>query len=520
MENNPAEAPEQGNSQSDISVKPAKNQEKLDPTIQKDTPNPPIDSQVPKDKTEVQNEEKPKIQLESASAENAQADSVMEKAKELKNQNLTPSDESKAPQMDEELINPLDQKNNQDESSDLLDSIVATETSAGDAPILEEAPEFDASLLQGITPEKSLLLVGLKVTFAVLLVASFFSILFFTTQLTDRMKFLNSTFGIPNAAQELRATNEEKIALQTDLNFYRYLQLKAYLDEFSFLGDEYAQNYQISNSTTNSEDDRQQANQELEALRNEIRESYIMARDLISEPFETPLIDITIENQQQLHEIFKQALSSKISENISSLQGNEDSVAQRNIKNFQQALNLVGNNALKNLLVQADFDELENRELVQFIEDVNSVIVNDLSTIQEIKNNRLAWSDMINEIELRTAEVDKFHQDGLYDEVGGIRYSSYDFDAESKRISVVGETKRFDATNFSLITNLIDEFNNNSRFFENAEMRSFSKSGNIDEGFIASMRLTFDLKEDDPQGPESLANNDQETTNTNEENNQ
>ena len=85
-----------------------------------------------------------------------------------------------------------------------------------------------------------------------------------------------------------------------------------------------------------------------------------------------------------------------------------------------------------------------------------------------------------------------YHSENYFDELGGIQYTSYDFDSSGPSISIVGETKRFDTTNFTMIVNLIDELNN-SDLFENAEMHSFSKSGSLESGYTASVKLNLGL---------------------------
>ena len=97
------------------------------------------------------------------------------------------------------------------------------------------------------------------------------------------------------------------------------------------------------------------------------------------------------------------------------------------------------------------------------------------------------------EIDLRTIAVDQYYNQDNYDTIGGIRYTSYDFDSVDKSISIIGEIKRYDTVNFTMIANLIDELNA-SETFEDAEMRSFSKAGSLDDGYTSSVRLKLTLE--------------------------
>src|SRR5690606_21568777 len=84
-------------------------------------------------------------------------------------------------------------------------------------------------------------------------------------------------------------------------------------------------------------------------------------------------------------------------------------------RDVNHLLRLVGNTKLRNLVVGADFDDFNDQELATFLEELNEVVVNSLSTMQKIKTNRVRWSEIIKEIELRTMSVDSFYSAGEYD---------------------------------------------------------------------------------------------------------
>ncbi|MFH1284189.1 MAG: hypothetical protein ABIH78_01195 [Candidatus Peregrinibacteria bacterium] len=395
-------------------------------------------------------------------------------------------------------INPLDVKASAstEKESGVIENIVSTETSKGEERILEEAPELDVSLLREIAPPKSLLLLVLKVVFGVLVAAGASAILFFTSQLTTTFDFLASKFGIPNISKELASSNSEITSLQTDLNLSRYLQIKGDLDRLSFYGDSYVRDYEVANSQTSENTDKKAAVDDLAVLRDQLREIFMAVKDNAVLDISAPLVDKEIADEAALTTLFEQELVSKLTEKSTELADSSDPQAKRDYKNYRQTINLVGNSALRNLVVQTDFDSLSDKDLYIFIKSLNAVIVNDLSIIQKIKDMRIKWSDIINEIDLRTMAVDSYYSENYYDEIGGIRYVSYDFDSANQSISIVGETKRFDTNNFTMIANLIDELNSSS-LFKNAEMKSFSKSGSTDTGYTASLKLSLDLEPDD-----------------------
>lgn len=395
-------------------------------------------------------------------------------------------------------INPLDSQkvSNRLNESSFVKNIVSTETAVKEENLLEEAPEVDMTLLQDVLPPKSALLILLKSFFGILVISSIASLIFFTSQLTNKLSFINSTFGVANISNELSSSNSEIIQLQTNLNFYRYLQLKAYFDEFSFYGDSYINSYEISISQTAENADIKQAAEEMTYLKDYLKESFINTKNILTGSFTAPLFNADpdkINDENELISLFGSQLTQTLTEKANSLVNSKDAQAQRDYKSYMHTTKLVNNTQLRDVIFQTDFDNLSDQELYEFIKNVNNFIVNDLSVIQRIKENRIKWSEIINEIHVRTMAVDAYYDDDFYDELGGIRYTSYDFDSGGPSISIVGETKRFDTAVFTMVVNLIDELNR-SELFTNAEMKSFSKSGSAESGYTSSIKLNLGLK--------------------------
>ena len=403
--------------------------------------------------------------------------------------------ENKIPEADKTLENPLDAKKAPEKSDPgIIGSIVSTETSEGQESILGEAPEIDTSLLKEAEPEKSITLTLLKILFSFLFFAGLISFLFFTSQLTPRFETFTTNLGIPSVSQELDSVNAEVIRLQTDINLYRYLQIKSFLDKFSFYADSFIHNYNIANSPTASRTERETATERLADIRETMAGAFVSARELMAEPIYAPIVDLQYPEISDLTSLFQERLRAKINERASALRDEADYEKRRDYRNYINTLRLVGNNDLRSLLSQTDFDDLTDAQLYDLIWRVNPLIVNDMSVIQEINKQRIKWSDIINEIEMRTKEVDERYSQDFFDAVGGIRYTSFDFDTSARRISITGEVKTFSTTTFTMIADVVDKLNS-SGFFKNGEVRSFSKSGSLDAGYTGSLRLSLDLEE-------------------------
>ena len=341
---------------------------------------------------------------------------------------------------------------------------------------------------------KSALLVLLKMLFSILVIAGVCVFLFFTSQLTTKLDGVTANFDITNVSNDLAKNNDLILENQTEINLYRFLKIKGYFDEFSYNGDFYLQYYKILNSQTSSEAEKAIAKQEMILLEENLRTSFKEIREEYANPIISNLIAKEYDETVSTESIFEEALINKLNDSAMAIKNNNDPQAIRDYTNYIDTRSLVANNTLKSLVISTDFDSLNNEEIYQLVQNINSLIVNDLSTMQEVKEQRIKWSDIIDEIELRTKEIDNYYTQDYYDDLGGVRYTNYDFDKEAKTISIVGETKRIDTKNFTVIANLIDELNE-SDFFENGEMKSFSKSGSVEEGYTANLKLTLDLQE-------------------------
>ena len=79
---------------------------------------------------------------------------------------------------------------------------------------------------------RSVVLVLVKLFFSFLVIASVGSVLFFTSQLTNKLEGITSNFNLANISNELAIHNDQILDNQTEINFYRYLKIKGYFDSF------------------------------------------------------------------------------------------------------------------------------------------------------------------------------------------------------------------------------------------------------------------------------------------------
>ncbi|MBP7670903.1 hypothetical protein KA119_01260 [Candidatus Gracilibacteria bacterium] len=392
-------------------------------------------------------------------------------------------------------VNPLDQQVEKAQESNLLGNVVAS-TTEEEQNILGLAPEIDQDLLMETGVPKKGLLTVLKSLVVVILVLGVAGFLFFRAQLNDSFSVISDRLGISSIASELAAINSEILDLKTEANFHRYLEIKGYSDLFSYYGDSYLQSFKVLSSQTASANEKREAEGNLVAAREELNATFSKLRELYTKDFAVKLGEIM--SDAELRKVFETRLLTVLNQKADSLKEADEVEAQNERKRLLQTVKLVSNNEMRNLVLKTDFAAMADGDAADFVKVFNQAVRNDLSLVAAVKDARVKWSDIMNEIELRTIAVDSYYSENFYNELGGIVYTSYDFDRERDKISLVGETKRFDTTNFTMIANLIDEFNN-SELFGDAEMRSFSKSGSLSEGYTSVLKLDLNLTQEDEQ---------------------
>lgn len=368
----------------------------------------------------------------------------------------------------------------------VVESAIKTQEEPVEKTLLEAAPTVDTELLEEIEPPKSVLLYALKGVFVLLVAVGIGSFLFFTSQLNSYLDFATDPLSIPSTLGELKSTNEDVKNAQTDINLYRYLKGAIYLDNFGYYGDDYLKNYSLYVNESATDEEKTAAKVKMDELKLNLSDSFKSVQENLTKEISVPLVDIEVPTNDELKTLFTGLLNDKI--------GLADATSP-DYKLYKQAQKLVNNGELKTLLKDTDLASLKDADLAVFIGKVNDLALDEFSVIQKIKDKRVSWSDVINRIEFETSYIDQYFSEGYFDEVGGIQYTSYDFDASTGKISITGITKRYNTDNFTMISNLIDQLNF-SPFFNNVAMKSFTKSGSADEGYTATLKLDLELQKD------------------------
>lgn len=335
--------------------------------------------------------------------------------------------------------------------------------------------------------------------------------IYFYTQLSPTFNLLGQ-----NTMSKLYDLNKNLNGLQTQLNKYRYLAAQVDLNRFSALSDEFLDKVAVFHDPQTPADKQSELSADIAELQKSLpktleRIKTYLNQDIVVATHPTPLDGYLsdAEKVQQTENELRAALKNDRNE-LSKNASNQQNADQ--IKLIDNTIKLVGNkkllSSIKSVGVDAFTSDLESyrrdqapekrKALQATFSNILSSTKSDISTIATLKNGRVAWSNIIQQIEAVTgsSDVDPFYGKGVFEAVGHeIQYTGYEFDTNTKKIVLSGITKTLDATNFTLITKLIDGLEK-SFYFQNVDMRSFTKSGTYETGFMANFKIDLQLEGD------------------------
>ena len=269
-------------------------------------------------------------------------------------------------------------------------------------------------------------------------------------------------FG-PNITQRHEEVKKETANVRADVLVTRALTARILLDEVSVETDNYFSSSKASNAKTK--------------IQQLLAEAQTLMPDSIDDDVEENMLEILRAKKQAVHGAAE----------------DEDNKKPEEAQSIQNTIRMVQNNALKSLIrnfnPQNPEPEISFDDMLQQLRESDQ---NELSIIAKLQGQRVKWREIIAEIEKITKDVDHVFDEGLFEQIGGIVYSGYSFDAANGKISVTGRTKTMDSRTFTLIANLIDAFEKSPKF-KNVDKRSFSKSKG-DDGFSTTLKLDFELE--------------------------
>lgn len=390
------------------------------------------------------------------------------------------SEKAKKPEKKEENLytNIFEKKEEKKEDDSKVLSGVFAKKDQSKENILGPLPELEKNLIGSFDPSKRNLKI-VEILFGSLLGILVLSVGFFYAELNPKFDLLTSLRG-PNTVQQLNNAKNSIITTQTSINQKNYLLMSYFLQKLSYLSDGYAK--------VRRGDDA--------AVKQAVQEDIITTYENAATKWKEPIAAGDISE-----DTFKTQLKKEFQNELNQLK-KEDPTTSVNaeIKNYTAALQTLNNRQL-GVIFKHNADDMrsdlprDDTKLFALTQDVLGTLTNDFSTISKIKLSRIQWSIIVQEIERVTKSVDTLYNTGFFEQLGGIQYTNFDFDATNNKIILSGQAKRDDGSTFTLIVNLIDALEN-SDLFMNVDNRTYPKTGDEEKGYISTFRIELSLADD------------------------
>lgn len=188
------------------------------------------------------------------------------------------------------------------------------------------------------------------------------------------------------------------------------------------------------------------------------------------------------------------ALSVQVTDNlIADLQTQTGTVDSQSLLQEIADLNtskaLLQNSSFRAQVSSLNLESVSDEEIQKIFDDFSVMNASLSATINTIQNSRVEWSVYLDEIESLTKSVDPLFNTEFQ---SNLALSDIVF-KDDGTISVSGDTTTEDTKNFTLISNLIDAYED-SPYFENVQERSFSKSSGDSDSYTGSFRISMTLQ--------------------------
>lgn len=310
--------------------------------------------------------------------------------------------------------------------------------------------------------------------------------LFFYTQLNPNF----ALFG-PNPAQRLEVFEESFAEEQNTINLYNYMVAKFALDDFVVSADSYLLKITQYESAYTSVNTKADLEGDLVTLQDEMKASLQIAKEKFSHALYPTALLVGTASVANLEDSYVNFFKARISEEKHALMGYEDEESTIEDNNLESILALLNDQDFRREITASNLEEDLDPDMVQSLfEQATETSKNALSSVLSIKGERVNWTEVLDEIESVTKEIDPLYGTGI---TGNIEYSNFSFTATDHSINMNGSTRTDDTLNFSLISDLLDALEQSPMFTDVTE-RSFTKSDSTD-GFTAVFNIQFTLQE-------------------------
>jgi hypothetical protein len=311
-------------------------------------------------------------------------------------------------------------------------------------------------------------------------------LVFFYSQLQTRFELFWK-----NPAQQLAGLESSIEAEQTMLNRYHWTLAKFALDDFSVMADHYLYQRVQYESEWTSRNTKLELEEELFVLSADIKSSLTIVKENISEPLYPEGYDFSDLTLADLKSRYENLLLQDIELKKQELLTKEGGPYTTDIANLSSVANLINHKEFQALLLSTNLDGDLSTETIESLFQVSmEVSESPFLTFLNIKNSRVNSTNLLQNIDSITGTVDPLYGSAV---LSYIDYSTISLDTEENNLTLRGSVRTDDSLNFSMISDLIDAFEQSS-LFADVSTRSFSKNEDSEEGYMAHFMLEMTLQ--------------------------
>lgn len=304
---------------------------------------------------------------------------------------------------------------------------------------------------------------------------------FFYTQLNQKFTWFSNQLG-PNLANRFDGSNNELHAKQTEVNVARFRMARLLLDEVNSQSDVF---------------DRLLAQQgldktPLQSLETSLKNLLSIVQKIFAQPIGIDTYSREPVSQLERDKLFETLLRQRLELDRAVLTA-DSKTSPLELRTIDGVLRLFENRSLRASIAAQDFGKISQKDLSDLLAKIRQEGTDELSTANQLRADRLDWSQIIQDIHSATMKADGYYGQGLFKTVGGFLFNAYNFDTKTGRIGITGITKKSDSKTFSAIADLVDSIEK-SPMFKDIDFRSFAKSKDENGDFSSSLNLEFALQ--------------------------
>lgn len=298
-------------------------------------------------------------------------------------------------------------------------------------------------------------------------------VLGFLTQNSSAFSF----FGV-NPALRVEQNQADVLKLTAQVEVKKHLTAVLLFDQYSNRADEYSYNLEQAESAYSSSNKREEYGKKAEGLQPEL----VALLGQIQSHLNTPLSDVELT-----------AARAETDELITELHAKKGTVDEQtllqDIQDLQSVQALLQSQAFKDMVNGLILADVTDEQLQTIANDYGSINASVSAIIRSIQNTQKTWSFYLEEIESLTASVYP-----LFNTEFQVNLNIEDILLNTDGSVVVrGKTVTDDTKNFTLVSDLIDAYNE-SEYFMNAQDRNFNKN-DAEENYTGSFNITMDIEQ-------------------------